>query len=183
MQASNKTRCLLSPDALRALIVGGLLAIVLAGSAAAQVSQEVAEQRASSLQRGNGPSPAMQYFGGRLTNYPTRQPARPQLPPPRPRPGRKPFEGLKRKSTISPYLSLDILQTDTSLPNYYAYVRPQQQQQLANKTQQREIRRLQQQLHESTAAGIVANNPRGGIPTTGHSAQFLNMGGYFPDPR
>jgi len=95
----------------------------------------------------------------------------------------KPFSHLNRGSTISPYLSLDLRESAVGLPNYYAYVRPQLQQQQTNRAQAAQIRRLQNQLRIATASGIVSSNPNGGIPTTGHSSQFMNLGGYFPTVR
>ena len=101
----------------------------------------------------------------------------------------KPFENLYRQPTLSPYLALDLLDdSGTGLPNYYAFYQPQQQQQQANEAQEARIRRLQQQLRLATATGAISRNPSGGMPTTGTSSQFMNLGGYFPnlqtyDPR
>ncbi|NOY40417.1 MAG: hypothetical protein GXP26_01085 [Planctomycetes bacterium] len=130
-------------------------------------------------------TPAMEYFGKGLITSTTRQRARQQRPLPQPLQvaGTKPFRNLQRGATISPYLGLDFRTSELSIPNYLAFVRPQQQQQLANKAQEAQVRRLKQQLRVATAQGIVSNNPSGGVPTTGHSAQFLNMGGYFPAAR
>jgi hypothetical protein len=45
--------------------------------------------------------------------------------------------------------------------------------------QQAQYRRLQQQVRTAATPGVVTN-ANGGIPTTGHSAQFMNNGGYYP---
>lgn len=96
----------------------------------------------------------------------------------------KPFQNVKREPTLSPYLALDLLNDDdTRLPNYYAFYQPMRQQQLESDAQEARIRRLQQQLRVSNATGEVSRNPRSGMPTTGNSSQFMNLGGYFPGLR
>ncbi|MCA9232028.1 MAG: hypothetical protein KDA57_15375 [Planctomycetales bacterium] len=130
-------------------------------------------------------TPAMQYFGrGLAPTTPARNFSR-QMPTPQPLQvqGTKPFETLRRPPTISPYLGLDVRESELGLPNYYAFVRPAQQQQIAAREQAEHIRNLKQKLRVATARGIVSNNPSGGVPTTGHSSQFLNLGGYFSDVR
>ncbi len=130
-------------------------------------------------------TPAMQYFGGRRIARVPQQTARQYLPAPQPLQlrGSKPFEGMKRSPTISPYLNLDARESELGLPNYYLFVRPLQQQQLSNQAQAANLRKLKQRFRVATAQGIVSNNPNGGVPTTGRSAQFLNTGGYFPSVR
>ncbi|TWU29929.1 hypothetical protein [Bythopirellula polymerisocia] len=94
--------------------------------------------------------------------------------------GNKPFQNIQRGPTVSPYLSLDMPETSTSLPNYYAYVRPQLQQRETNEVQAEEIRRLRQQVRMSGGRGSISKNTNEGMPTTGSSSQFLNLGSYFP---
>lgn len=131
-----------------------------------------------------GPSgqvtPAAQYFGGARAYQPVVQ-AGYDAPAPQPvqLTGTKPFQNVQQASPISPYLSLDLPATSTSLPNYYAYVRPQQQQQASLEQQAQELRRLQQQIRVATAHGVVSKNPTAGMPTTGSSSQFMNLGGYY----
>jgi hypothetical protein len=132
------------------------------------------------------------YFGGSNT-FIRYQPARRSAPAPQPMDisGRgKPFENLYRQPTVSPYLALDLLNDEgTGLPNYYAFYKPQQERQQANEAQEARIRRLQQQLRMTTAAGAISRNSSisrissGGMPTTGTSSQFMNLGGYFPGLR
>ncbi len=125
-------------------------------------------------------TPALQYFGSQQKTFVQRP--RQQMPAPQPLQlrGRKPFQSITRQPTLSPYLSLDALETIDSLPAYHTFVRPQIRQRQASLAQQMELRRLRQQVRSANATGIVSNNPSGGMPTTGHSSQFLNMGGYFP---
>ena len=134
---------------------------------------------------------ASRYFGGGNTIMP-HQPARRPAPAPQPMDitGRgKPFHGLYRQPTLSPYLTLDLVNDDgTGLPNYYAFYQPQRQQQQANEAQEARIRRLQQQLSTATATGEISRNPTSknpssGMPTTGTSSQFMNLGGYYPGLR
>lgn len=129
---------------------------------------------------------AGKYFGGSNTFMPY-QPARRPAPAPQPMDisGRgKPFKNLYRQPRVSPYLTLDLLNDDgTGLPNYYAFYRPLRQQQQANEAQDATIRRLQQQLQMATATGAISRNSSVGMPTTGTSSQFMNLGGYYPGLR
>ncbi len=129
---------------------------------------------------------AGRYFGGSKT-FMSYQPARRPAPAPQPMDisGRgKPFKNLNRQPTLSPYLTLDLLNDDgTGLPNYYAFYQPLRQQQQANEAQEVRIRRLQQQLRVATATDTISGNSSGGMPTTGTSSQFMNLGGYFPGLR
>jgi len=162
------------------MVLGGFVSLFAGATAFGQQYQNPYSAR---LQRNTSNiTPAMEFFGKGLMPAAPVQRARRQLPVPQPVQvsGAKPFVNLQRGSTLSPYLGLDIRTSETSIPNYHAFVRPQQQQQLANKSQSAQVRRLKQQLRVATTQGIVSNNPSGGVPTTGHSAQFLNMGGYFP---
>ena len=128
-------------------------------------------------------NPALTYFGGAAA--PAYAPRAQVTPMPAPLPVRtvpiaKPFSGgVQQASNLSPYLGLDARETETSLPNYFLYVRPQLDQQRFNQVQQAEYRKLQQQVRTASAPGM-ATNPGGGIPTTGSSAQFMNSGGYYP---
>jgi len=150
------------------------LVLILAGDVWGQVSNAYRRYPSAS-------NPALEYFVGTPAPPPRTAP-RQRVPAPEPLQltgTGKPFSNFQRTPTISPYLSLDIPQGESSLPSYYQYVRPQLQQQRANRIQQAEIMRLQQQLRSKTSTGIIANSPAGGMPTTGHSSQFMNLGGYF----
>ena len=132
---------------------------------------------------GGNSNPALRYFSGKNVQPLSRSVMRAQVPLTRPVQvvtRNKPFSRVRRTSTISPYLNLDLPQTDVGLPNYYAFVQPMIMQQSTNQSQQKQFGRMEQQLRAVSTNGIIANNPSGGMPTTGHSTQFLNMGNYFP---
>ena len=92
----------------------------------------------------------------------------------------KPYSGVQQTASITPYLALDQFEMQTGLPNYYLFVKPQLDQYSNDQAQQVQERRMQQQLRRATTAGIVPTGTSGGMPTTGHSTQFMNNGGYFP---
>lgn len=127
---------------------------------------------------------AGQYFGGSHV-VPPSQPVRHPAPKPQPmNGGGKPFQNVSREPTLSPYLTLSLLNDDdTGLPNYYAFYQPMREQQQTSEAQEARIRRLQQQLRTANATGAISRNPQGGMPTTGNSSQFMNLGGYFPGLR
>ena len=127
---------------------------------------------------------AGRYFSGGNTMMPQQTVRRPAPEPMDVSGSGKPFKNLYREPTLSPYLSLDLLNDEgTGVPNYYAFYQPQRQQQRANEAQEARIRRLQQQLRTATAKGAVNRNISGGMPTTGSSSQFMNLGGYYPGLR
>jgi len=130
-------------------------------------------------------TPAMQFFGNRKLRTAPRQEFRRRMPAPRPLQlrGTKPFESVQRLPTLSPYHNLNVRESEFGLPNYHSFVRPMQRQQIANQEQAANLRKLQQKFRVATATGIVSNNSTGGVPTTGHSSQFLNLGGYFSEVR
>lgn len=126
-------------------------------------------------------TPAASYFGSQQVGHP--QMATPQQTAAARSvqlTGSKPFQNVQLGTTLSPYLSLDMPETSTSLPNYYAYVRPQLQQREMNEAQSEEIRRLRQQVRMRGGQVNVSKNPNEGLPTTGTSSQFMNLGNYFP---
>ena len=141
-------------------------------------------------------TPAAQYFANRSANNAMNhnQPQAPGIQAPgmqnyAPAPqqvqisGSKPFQNVQQAPTLSPYLALDLIESSTQLPNYHAFVQPQIQQRAANESQARELQRLRQQVRVATATGVLSRNPTAGVPTTGSSSQFMNMGSYFPDRR
>ena len=140
------------------------------------------ESQAQVYQGATHQTPAAAYFASR--QVPNRQATVPQqsaVPQAVQLTGSKPFQNLQRGPTVSPYLSLDMPETSTSLPNYYAYVRPQLQQRDINEAQAEEIRRLRQQVRQNGGQGKLSKNiTNEGLPTTGNSLQFLNLGSYFP---
>jgi hypothetical protein len=163
----------------------GFFLMTIASPTLGQESQFRNAFSAQPVQNDSTTTPAMKYFGSRLAARTRPQSTRKEYTAPQPvqTAGAKPFQSLQRGATLSPYLGLDIRSDELSIPNYYTFVRPQQQLQLSNKSQTLQVRRLKEKLRLATSRGIVSNNPSGGVPTTGHSSQFLNLGGYFPAPR
>jgi hypothetical protein len=94
-----------------------------------------------------------------------------------------------RRPTVSPYLNLTRF-NDGGLPNYYALVRPQIQQQQFNAqarvlagAQQQEIGRLQRDVDAGLAAPAAATTGGGGwFMVPGVQSRFLDTTGYYPSP-
>ncbi|RIK85523.1 MAG: hypothetical protein DCC67_03770 [Planctomycetota bacterium] len=123
-------------------------------------------------------NPASRYFGGgKHAVYAgparARAVAAPAATTPR---TAKPFSQVYQAPTVSPYLALDVRESDAAISNYFMYVKPQLDQQRLSAA---ENRRLQLQLRRAGAAG-VAGAPSGGVPTTGNSGRFMNVGSYYP---
>jgi hypothetical protein len=126
-------------------------------------------------------NPALSFFGRpKAAAYAPRAPiaAPAQVQVQAAAPG-KPFASYQASSNVTPYLALDFAENPTSLPNYYMFVRPRLDAQQAAQTERAQFRHIQQKLRKVEAGGAVSN-PSGGIPTTGHSSQFMNIGGYYP---
>ncbi len=136
-------------------------------------------------------TPAAMYFGGRSAAYQTAQYQQPALNPGNYAPDQqapqisnaKPFQEIQRQPTISPYLALDLLESSTGLPNYTMFVQPQLERRAASEAQERELQRLRQQVRVAAARGVVSKSGIAGVPTTGSSLQFMNVGSYFPSAR
>ncbi len=148
-------------------------------------------------------TPALQYFAGghtsQLLAVPQASPvASRQNPYPRPRAypktaqdvssdrervqqqavaGRavsKPFADVDRPPTLSPYLNLDVIESEQGLPNYHAWVRPQVRQRRERLQAQRQRARVAAASQRGTASTAAA------APASTEDSQFLNMGNYFP---
>lgn len=142
-------------------------------------------QQTSYVSPANRTTPALRYFGrGRYSQAPQRQTQQrvAATRPVQPTHG-KPFQEIDNRPSLSPYLGLDMVQTNEGIPNYYLRVLPQQQQRDAEQRQAAELRKLQQRARLAHAPGIVGGVRAGGVPTTGRSSQFMNDGGYFPTIR
>lgn len=77
----------------------------------------------------------------------------------------KPFSGSTTGSAISPYLNLFRAEGQNATPNYFAFVRPQLQQEEANRQQQAQLQQLQRQVQQATyttPAASVAGGARYG---------------------
>ena len=153
-----------------------------------QVSSQTAPPavQTTSYERKTGRNnPALNFFGGAKNSTYAPQGRSVQPPPPvavQTKPMGKPFSSYRASSTISPYLRLDYLETDTSTPNYYMFVTPAIDQTAVNRETRNENRALRSTVRQASAGGAVTS-PAGGIPTTGHSSQFMNGGGYYPMTR
>lgn len=109
--------------------------------------------------------------------------ARPSLAvrSPRALPPVKPFEMTPPRPTVSPYLQLHRDDLDESLPNYFAFVLPQLQQQQQLHRQQVELERMHRRLQSAGRGAAAAEPSAGGVdgqPFNYH-ARFLNTGGYY----
>ena len=128
-------------------------------------------------------NPALNFFGAPKSGQHATKPMRSVQPPPpvavNTKPMGKPFSSYRASSTISPYLRLDYPENETATPNYYMFVRPAIDQIHVNSEQQVDNRSLRSGLRQANSGGAVTR-PAGGIPTTGHSSQFMNGGGYYP---
>lgn len=65
-------------------------------------------------------------------------------------PRTKPFSGVTSTPTISPYLNLFREESGDAAPNYFAFVRPQQQQYEASRQQQEQLNQLQRQVRQAS---------------------------------
>lgn len=133
-------------------------------------------------------NPAINFFGLSRSQRYTQPAPRAATPAPALQPvaannAPKPYATLRQSSNISPYLNLDAREDEFSLPNYYAFVRPQLDQQQFNHTQQLENRRMQQQLRMAAVGASLGAGAGGGLPTTGHGTQFMNAGSFYPAVR
>jgi hypothetical protein len=156
------------------------------GSFAQSGSSSAASTGTSSgyLRTSGRDNPALRYFTRSQAHFATTQMAgRPSLPAaPRPTVSArsKPFSSIPAGPTVSPYLALDLQENGVGLPNYYAFVRPQLEQEQQRQVQQVQYQRIQQQFNAASGSPAFSN---GGLPTTGHSTQFMNPGGYFRNLR
>jgi len=95
-------------------------------------------------------------------------------------PQQKPFSGLIRPPTVSPYLGLLGNNPFTSTTdNYFNIVRPQLEQQRINQQLAQRNIQLQRQLNDVAAQGPYS--PTGAVDRqpTGHGAVYMNYGGYY----
>ena len=86
----------------------------------------------------------------------------------------KPFTGLPDTPTVSPYLNLFREESADAAPNYFAFVRPQIQQQAALREQQQQLRTLERQVRQ---ASIGAPATAGG--RSSQAARYGDTGRYY----
>lgn len=155
---------------------GCLIVCLMQGAAFSQLNQALR-------------TPAARYFGGQSQaayGQPRMTGATAYVASAQPMQGgaSKPFQHIQQAPTLSPYLNMDLVpESATSVPNFYGFVLPQLQHQAAAEAQAREYQRMRQQERAAAARGMVAKNPLAGVPTTGSSLQFMNVGSYFPTPK
>ena len=91
----------------------------------------------------------------------------------------KPFTDIQRTPTISPYLNLTRDDDFNGLPNYFALVRPQLQQEEINRRQQRSIYSLNNDVRMIESRFAIPPQGDPGIRPTGHAVYFMNYSHYF----
>lgn len=96
----------------------------------------------------------------------------------------KPFANYSSPSPVSPYLALDQPFQNTST-TYYTQIRPMQEQQRLNQQVAQRSAAIQQQLNAIAAQGPYSPQGDQERAPTGHTATFMNHGGYYqmPAPR
>ena len=128
---------------------------------------------------------ALAFYGGQsalntLSEMPRRSPILPNSNGPMPHNG-KPFQTASTGPTVSPYLNLfrEEEATTEAAPSYYAFVRPQLEQQAANQQQQRDIQQLQRQLQATSATRVVPQYRAATVPGTGTPARFMDTAQFY----
>jgi hypothetical protein len=117
-------------------------------------------------------SPSAQATLSRMPRPMTVQ-SRPKAPPARPR--GKPFQSVESQPAISPYLNLYRRDVDANnLPNYFAFVRPQLEQQQANRQRAAELQELRGQLQNLSSP----SSPPNADNRTAH-ARYMDTAQYF----
>ena len=90
----------------------------------------------------------------------------------------KPFQAIQADPTLSPYLNLYRTNLNPNMmPNYFALVRPQFEQQDMNRKQAEQIQRLQKQLQSSQGAGAAAASASNGNMTG--PARYMDTGQFY----
>ena len=99
----------------------------------------------------------------------------------------KPFKGLNRGPTVSPYLALSGSLNGVS--DYYNIVRPQQRQRSQNARVQRQLAANRRRLNQIAAAGPFDLRGDPNLAPTGHAAtrmfyeNFQSTGNFFAPPQ
>jgi len=98
----------------------------------------------------------------------------------------KPFAGFSRGPSVSPYLALSAPRA--SAVDFQTIIRPQQQQNRANRRQQHQAAQQHRRLNQMAAKAPFSTTGDANRAPTGHAAVFQslgsyqNTGGYFPPP-
>ena len=94
-------------------------------------------------------------------------------------------DDIVKRRTVSPYLSVIDNGNGIDALNYYNIVRPQQRAQKQARSLRNELRTVETDLQRAEAErkGVTPASraiTSGRMPSTGHTAGFGNVGGYFP---
>jgi len=109
-----------------------------------------------------------------LNKLPGPAPVQPKLPAIPKHAQGKPFQSVQSQPAISPYMNLYRNDTNAnSLPNYFAYVRPQIQQMEANRQQAAELQKLRGQLQNMSSGG---GGQQSGMATSAH---YMDTGQFY----
>jgi hypothetical protein len=84
------------------------------------------------------------------------------------------------ESTVSPYLNLHRSEENSEgAPNYFSFVRPQLEQQEAQRRQQLEIQRLQRQVQGGPPAVATPQYDGASAPKTSRAARFMDTAQFY----
>jgi len=128
--------------------------------------------------------PVVRYYVGHsareaMSRFPRRTPIEPSGPRLVQRQG-KPFQNVERESTISPYLYLEQDdETRQDIPNYFTYVRPQLEQQEANRVQRRAMQQLNGQMQSMSSTAVGPQYQAGRSFGTGAPARFMDTAQFY----
>jgi hypothetical protein len=90
--------------------------------------------------------------------------------------GGKPFQAVQAQPTISPYMYLNAgTSTSSPMTNYFAFVRPQLEQQEAGRQQQREIQQLRNQLQKMSSNGAGSQSSA----NTNSAAHYMDTAQFY----
>jgi hypothetical protein len=87
----------------------------------------------------------------------------------------KPFQSIPTEPAVSAYMNMYRREADSNgVPNYFAFVLPQLEQQQANRQQASELQKLRGQVQALSSAGGAANSPN----MTAH-ARYMDTAQYY----
>jgi hypothetical protein len=159
-------------------------ATTLLGSLAV-LALELTSASGQSVSMTNQTRQALSFYGGHsavrtLSGMPRRSPIQPSATGQMPHNG-KPFQLASTGPTVSPYLNLflDDDETTEAAPNYYAFVRPQLEQQAENQQHQREIQRLQRQVQGGAQTRTGPQYGASSVPGAGSPARFMDTAQFY----
>ncbi|HEX5472231.1 MAG TPA: hypothetical protein VFW73_10105 [Lacipirellulaceae bacterium] len=110
-----------------------------------------------------------------LSEMPRPMPVEPAPLVQAPRRGGKPFNAVQSQPTISPYLYLNAGTPNSSpMTNYFAFVRPQLEQQQAAQQQQHEMQQLRAQMQKLSSGGGMQTPAESNV-----SAHFMDTGQFY----